>query len=135
MGKLYFCHKIASATVKGETMISTEHILFYHTDPTTGVITEPGHPLEGRSVKNKILVFPGGKGSSVVQLDGMYKLEKNKTAPKGFIVQSLDTVLVSTAIIMGIPMADGADNEFYAAVHDGDCVLLDTDAHTIEILE
>ena len=62
-----------------------------------------GHALEGVSVKDKILVFPGGKGSSVVQMDGLYKLELNGAAPLGFIVREPDTVLVSTAIIMEYP--------------------------------
>lgn len=134
MERLFSCHKISPGTAQGEVLFSTDPILFYHTEPGTGVITEPGHSLEGKSVKGKILVFPGGKGSSVVQLDGMYQLEKNGTAPKGLIVQTLDTVLVSSAIIMGIPMVDRARCDFYAAVQDGDRVLLDADAQTIEIL-
>ena len=78
------------------------------------------HALEGVSVKDKILVFPGGKGSSVVQMDGLYKLELNGAAPLGFIVREPDTVLVSTAIIMEIPMVDHVEDEFYNAVKTGD---------------
>ena len=66
------------------------------------------------------LLFPGGKGSSVVQMDGLYKLELNGAAPLGFIVREPDTVLVSTAIIMEIPMVDRVEDEFYNAVKTGD---------------
>lgn len=70
----------------------------------------------------------------MVQLDGMYQLEKYGSAPKGLIVKSLDTVLVSSAIIMEIPMADHADPQFYAAVQNGDWVRLDATTQTVEII-
>ena len=88
-------------------------------------MTEADHALEGVSVKDKILVFPGGKGSSVVQMDGLYKLELNGAAPLGFIVQEPDTVLVSTAIIMEIPMVDRVEDEFYSTVRTGDQISID----------
>lgn len=87
MKKTFTCRQIAAGRVKGEVLTCTDQILFYHTDPKTGVVTEVGHALEGVSVKDKILVFPGGKGSSVVQMDGLYKLELNGAAPLGFIVR------------------------------------------------
>ena len=120
MKKTFSCRQIAAGRVKGEVLTCTDQILFYDTDPKTGVVTEAGHALEGVSVKDKILVFPGGKGSSVVQMDGLYKLELNGAAPLGFIVREPDTVLVSTAIIMEIPMVDRVEDEFYNAVKTGD---------------
>ena len=120
MKKTFSCRQIAAGKVRGEVLTCTDQILFYHTDPKTGVVTEVGHALEGVSVKDKILVFPGGKGSSVVQMDGLYKLELNGAAPLGFIVHEPDTVLVSTAIIMEIPMVDRVEDEFYNAVKTGD---------------
>ena len=88
MKKTFTCRQIAAGKVRGEVLTCTDQILFYHTDPKTGVVTEVGHALEGVSVKDKILVFPGGKGSSVVQMDGLYKLELNGAAPLGFIAVS-----------------------------------------------
>ena len=125
MKKTFSCRQIAAGKVRGEVLTCTDQILFYHTDPKTGVVTEAGHALEGVSVKDKILVFPGGKGSSVVQMDGLYKLELNGAAPLGFIVQEPDTVLVSTAIIMEIPMVDRVEDEFYSTVRTGDQISID----------
>ena len=129
------CRQIAAGRVKGEVLTCTDQILFYHTDPKTGVVTEAGHALEGVSVKDKILVFPGGKGSSVVQMDGLYKLELNGAAPLGFIVREPDTVLVSTAIIMEIPMVDRVEDEFYNAVKTGDQIEINADEETITLIE
>lgn len=135
MKKTFTCRQIAAGRVKGEVLTCTDQILFYHTDPKTGVVTEVGHALEGVSVKDKILVFPGGKGSSVVQMDGLYKLELNGAAPLGFIVREPDTVLVSTAIIMEIPMVDRVEDEFYNAVKTGDQIEIDSDEETITLIE
>jgi len=130
----YPCHKISPGTAEGEALLSSEPVLFYKTDSKTGVVTEAGHCLEGKSVKGKIVIFPGGKGSSVVQADGLYKLERDGNAPKGFIVKQLDTVLVSSAIIMEIPMVDQVDEDFYSAIKDGDMIRLDAINGRLEIL-
>ena len=135
MKKTFTCRQIAAGRVKGEVLTCTDQILFYHTDPKTGVVTEVGHAIEGVSVKDKILVFPGGKGSSVVQMDGLYKLELNGAAPLGFIVREPDTVLVSTAIIMEIPMVDRVEDEFYNAVKTGDQIEINADEETITLIE
>ena len=135
MKETFSCREISRGIAEGEVLLSQDQILFYHADPATGVITERGHCLEGVSVKGKILVFPGGKGSSVVQMDGMYKLEQHGTAPSGLIVLEPDTVLVSSAIIMELPMVDKVDPAFYEAVKDGDMVAVNADEGYVEILD
>lgn len=135
MKRNFVCREISPGTVEGEVLLSEDRLLFYHADPTTGVITERGHCLEGTCIKDKILVFPGGKGSSVVQMDGLYKLDKCNTAPLAFLVQEPDTVLVSSAIIMGVPMADRIEDDFYRTVQTGDRIRLDTASQTIILLE
>lgn len=134
MKREYHCRCIAGGHVEGEALLCRDQILFYHADPQTGIVTESGHALEGISVKDKILVFPGGKGSSVVQMDGLYKLSLHDTAPLGFIVQEPDTVLVSTAIIMNIPMVDRVEPQFYEEIRTGDMLRMDADAGIITII-
>lgn len=135
MNRTFFCREISGGTAEGEALVCADQILFYHANPSTGVITERGHALEGVSVKDKILIFPGGKGSSVVQMDGLYKLELHHAAPLAFIVREPDTVLVSSAIIMGLPMADRVEEAFYRTVRTGDFIRVDTARQTVELLE
>ena len=130
----FSCHTISPGQTEGEALLSQDPILFYQTDFTTGIFREPGHALEGKCIAGKIVIFPGGKGSSVVQADGMYKLDAAGLAPKGFIVSSLDTVLVSSAIIMEVPMVDDVDPAFYQEVKNGDRLRLDATAEKIYIL-
>ena len=134
MKKTFTCRQIAAGRVKGEVLTCTDQILFYHTDPKTGVVTEAGHALEGVSVKDKILVFPGGKGSSVVQQDGLYHLDRFHNMPAALIVQDPDPVLVAGAIIMEIPMVDRLPQEFYGTVKNGDKLIVNADEGFVEIM-
>ncbi len=131
----YNCHKISDGAVEGEVLISTDDIMFYLLDPETGIMIEKGHSLEGKSVARKILVFPGGKGSSVVQADGMFQLAMKDNAPKAMIIKNPETVLVSSAIIMETPMVDRVDEEFYKTIKDGDIIRLDADNGQITLLK
>ena len=57
---------ISPGKAEGVAIVSPEPIGFYGgIDIKTGIVIEKGHPLEGKSVKDKILVFPFGKGSTV----------------------------------------------------------------------
>lgn len=128
------CHKISEGVVEGEVIISKDDIMFYLIEPETGTVIEPAHALEGKSIANKILIFPSGKGSSVVQADGLYQLNMRGNAPKGMIIQYPETVLVSSAIIMEVPMVDKVEEEFYEVIKDGDRIRIDANNGYIEIL-
>ena len=115
-------------------IISKDDVMFYLIKPETGEVMEAEHDLEGKSIANKILIFPSGKGSSVVQADGLYQLKMKNNAPKAMIIQRPETVLVASAIIMEIPMVDKVDEEFYKLIKNGDRIKLDATNGKIEIL-
>ena len=129
-GKIFKCHKIS----EGEVIISKDDVMFYLIKPETGEVIEPEHDLENKIISNKILIFPSGKGSSVVQADGLYQLKMKNNAPKAMIIQRPETVLVASAIIMEIPMVDKVEEEFYKIVKNGDRIRLDATNGKIEIL-
>lgn len=132
--KTYNCHKISAGHCEGEVLFSTDDMMFYLCDPQTGEVIEENHCLKGKSVADKILVFPSGKGSSVVQTDGLYQLVLKGNAPKAVVVEHPDTVLVSTCIILEIPMVDKVEKAFYEEVSDGQYVQLNTDTCTISVM-
>lgn len=132
--KTFKCHKISEGVVEGEAIVSKDDIMFYLIDPSTGVMIEPSHAIEGKSMAGKILIFPGGKGSSVVQADGLYQLNQKGNAPKAMIIKYPETVLVSSAIIMEIPMVDDVEEEFYSVVKDGDTIRVDADNGVVTII-
>lgn len=128
------CHKIASGYAKGEVLISSDDICFYLVNPENGEIIEKGHSLEGKSVAGKILVFPSGKGSSVVQADGLYQLAMHNTGPKAMIIEYPETVLVASAIIMEVPLVDKVEKHFYNQVKNGDEIEVDADKEYVRII-
>ncbi len=120
---------------EGEALISHEAICFYLTDPKTGIIREKGHELEGKSVANKVLVFPSGKASSVVQIDGLFKLASNKVAPKAMIVKDVETVLIVSAVIANVPLVDRLEEDPFKAIHVGDFVKVEADEKKVTVIK
>ena len=99
--------------MKGKTksiaLVTSQPISFYGgVDPTTGQIIEKGHELKDKSVKDKILVFPTGKGSTVGSYT-LYRMKKNGTSPAGIINKECETVIAVGAIISDIPCVDLID--------------------------
>lgn len=124
------CHKIAPGRAEGEVIFSADPICFYLVEPETGEVIEKGHSLEGKSIAGKILVMPAGKGSSVVQADGLYQLAMEDNSPRAIVIEEPDTVLVASAIIMEVPLVDKAGEKFYQ-LSDGQQVIVDADNEEI----
>jgi len=127
------CHKIVGGCGEGEALVSHEPICFYLTDPKTGLIREKTHELAGKNVANKVLVFPSGKASSVVQIDGLFKLASNNLAPKAMIVKDVETVLVVSAFLAKVPLVDRLEKDPFAAIHTGDIVKVDADKAMVTV--
>ena len=97
---------ISRGKASGEVLISEEPIGFLGgVDPETGDVIEKGHPLEGKNITGKVLVFPNGKGSTVGSYV-MLQLAKNKKAPAAIINVSAEPIIAVGAIISKIPMVD-----------------------------
>ncbi len=121
---------ISPGKVKGEAIVSPEPIGFYGgIDAKTGIVIEKGHPLEGKKVTDKILVFPCGKGSTVGSYV-IYGLKKNGVAPLGIINKETETIVATGVILAGIPCVDQVD---ITTIKDGATVVLDADHATVEV--
>ena len=121
------CHKIIGGYGQGEALVSHEPICFYLTDPKTGVVRERSHELAGKNLANKVLVFPSGKASSVVQIDGLFKLASHNVAPKALIVKDVETVLIVSAFIAKVPLVDRLEKNPFEAIHTGDFLRVDAE--------
>lgn len=134
MSMKFNCTKISGGCTEAEVVVSKDAVCFYLVEPSTGIIVEKNHDIENQSIAGKILIMPSGKGSSVVQADGLYKLLQKGLEPKGIIVEHADTVLVSSAIIMKTPMVHKVDKSFYENIKSGMTVTLDADNGEITIM-
>jgi len=123
---------ISPGKCKGKAIVSREPIGFYGgVDPKTGIVIEKNHPLEGESIKNKILVFPCAKGSTVGSYV-IYGLKKNNVAPIGIINEETETIVATGVILAGIPCIDKID---ISHIKDGDLIDLDADKGIIKIID
>jgi predicted aconitase with swiveling domain len=129
------CHKVIGGYAEGEALVSHEPICFYLTDPRTGVIRERNHELKGENLANKVLVFPSGKASSVVQIDGLFKLALNKVAPRALIVKDVETVLIVSAFMVKVPLVDRLEKDPFEVIHTGDFLRVDAEKGLVTIME
>lgn len=107
-----------------EALVSAKPISFLGgVDPADGKIVERSHDLCGECIKDKILCFPHGHGSTVGSYV-LYALAKRKLAPKAIVNKTADPVVVVGAIMANIPMVDQIDVK---KLRTGD--LLEVDAY------
>lgn len=122
---VFECRAISEGTGEGEVIVSRDAVCFYLVEPTSGEVIEENHDLFGKNIAGKVLVMPAGKGSSVVQGDGLYKLMMHGKSPRAIVVAQPDPVLVSCVVVMEIPMVDRAEPAFCEAVETGDHLYVD----------
>ncbi len=118
----------------GPALVSPAAISFLAgVDPETGTVVEKGHPLEGRSIAGKVLVFPNGKGSTVGSYV-IYALSRNGKAPVAMVNAEAEPIIAVGAIIGRIPLVDRIEGGI-SRIRDGDMLRVDGDNGTVEILE
>jgi len=113
---------IVSGNARGIALVSSKPLSFLGgVNVGTGIIIEREHDLYGKSIKDTVLCFPHGHGSTVGSFV-LYALAKNGTAPKAIVNSTADPVVVVGAVIANIPMVDGID---ISEIKTGDIVEVD----------
>ncbi|MEM1674469.1 MAG: DUF126 domain-containing protein [Candidatus Bathyarchaeia archaeon] len=113
---------IVPGEARGLALVSSKPLSFLGgVDAKTGVIIERGHDLYGVGVKDKILCFPHGRGSTVGSYV-LYALAKNGVAPRAIVNSLADPVVVVGAVIANIPMVDCID---ISMIKTGDLIEVD----------
>ncbi len=122
---------IVSGHCKGTALVSQKPLSFLGgVDYNTGVVIEKDHDLKGESLKDKVLCFPSGHGSTVGSYV-LYSLVKKGLGPKAIVNQVADTVVVVGAIIAEIPMVDQID---IRQIKTGDAVEVDGHKGTVKVV-
>ena len=122
----FLCHKISGGSASAPALASREAISFLGTvDPETGEVVDPGHQLFGKAIGGKVLIFPGGKGSTVGSYV-IYQLKKRSVAPAAMINLRSEPIVAVGAIISGIPLVDGLPADILR-LEEGTLVTVDAD--------
>jgi predicted aconitase with swiveling domain len=124
--------RIVEGHCRAEALVSAKPISFLGgVDPADGKIIEKGHDLCGECVKDKVLCFPYGHGSTVGSYV-LYSLAKKNLAPRAIINQKADPVVVVGAIIANILMVDQVDIK---QINTGDFVEVDAYMGLVRVLK
>ena len=117
---------IVKGQAKGVVLKSNNPINFLGAvDKKTGIIQDENHDLFNKSVKDTVLVFPNGIGSSVGAYT-IYSLKSNSSAPCAMICQKADLIVASGCALANIPLAIVTKEEF-ESLENGKEINIDTD--------
>jgi len=100
-------------------------------DPETGKLAIEGHPLYGKSMANKILVCPTGKGGTIAPFTA-YAAWKAGNAPAAILCVKADPILCESAIVIDIPILDGFDEGVLKSIKTGQMVSISGDEVILE---
>ncbi|HZF17479.1 MAG TPA: DUF126 domain-containing protein [Steroidobacteraceae bacterium] len=125
--------KVVGGCVEGEALVTTQTISGWGgVNPMTGTVIETRHELRGVSFKDRILVFPGAKGSSgwsavfhMTRLAGV--------SPKALIFKEMTTKVALGAVVMRVPSITDLDEDPLALIETGDWVKVDADRGVVEV--
>ena len=103
---------LVNGKAEGTVLKSRDPINFLGTvDKKTGKITDKDHDLYEKSIKNKVLVFPSGVGSSVGAYT-IYSIKSNNSAPTAMICQKAELTVATGCALANIPLVVVPSEEF-----------------------
>jgi predicted aconitase with swiveling domain len=123
------------AVVEGEAVVSEEGFSpRYDLDRWSGVITKPGHKLEGINIRDKILFFPTAKGGIAAGW-AFHDIKSKAIAPKALIFGVTNPVMVQGAVFANLTITEGWSRDPRECIRTGDIVRVDPAAKTIQVLK
>jgi predicted aconitase/predicted aconitase with swiveling domain len=109
-------------SITGRAMVSDIPITYLgYVNRDTGVVEEPGHPLDGQAIEDTILIYPKGSGSTVAPYVLMGLIYTGK-GPKAIVNREVCPLTLPAASLLGLPYGHGFDEDPCKAINDGDLV-------------
>jgi uncharacterized protein len=116
---------VAKGCAEGKALVANTTLSFWgEVDAMTGKVIAVGHPLEGMSIKGRVLVIRSTKGSSGTPIImNLARLEGN--APAALVNSELDGMAALACIVNEIPMMTDLDQDPFKLIATGDHVVVD----------
>ncbi|AEF97036.1 DUF126 domain-containing protein [Methanotorris igneus] len=121
---------ISKGIAEGIAIVSKEPFSFLGGVNEKGIIIDKNSELYGESLKDKIFVFPYGKGSTVGSYV-IYGLAKRGIL-KGIVNKECEPIVSTGAILGKIPLVDKVDIE---KIKNGDRIVVDGNRGIVIIKE
>ena len=110
--------------VSGKALVTDVPITYLgYVNRDTGEIEEPGHPLDGVPVKDTVLIYPKGSGSTVAPFVLM-GLIYTGYGPMAIVNRDVCPLTLPAASLLGVPYAHGFQDDPTIRVNTGDEVSL-----------
>lgn len=125
--------KVVPGVTEGEALVTRQTISGWGgVNPMTGTVIENHHELKGVSFANKVLVFPGAKGSS--GWSGVFHMTKlTDSAPLAMLFNVMTTKAALGSVVMRVPTMTDFDSDPLDQIETGDWVRVDADAGEIHV--
>lgn len=125
--------KVVPGVTEGEALVTRQTISGWGgVNPMTGTVIENHHELKGVSFANKVLVFPGAKGSS--GWSGVFHMTKlTDSAPLAMLFNVMTTKAALGSVVMRVPTMTDFDSDPLDQIETGDWVRVDADAGEIQV--
>lgn len=125
--------KVVGGCAEGEALVTRDTISGWGgIDPMTGTVIETHHELRGVSFKDKVLVFPGAKGSS--GWSAAFHLARIAgSAPKAMVFNVMTTKIALGAVVTHAPSVTDLDQDPLRVIETGDWVKVDGDRGVVEV--
>jgi uncharacterized protein len=122
---------LAPGSASGSKIVLAEPLSFWGGyDAARGLIVEPTHPANGRSLAGAIMVMPRAKGSSSSS-SVLAEALRNGTGPTGIVLRERDLIIAIGVIAAGelyglsVPLVVVNDVDFDTVCHAGATIRID----------
>ena len=108
--------------VSGKALVTDVPITYLgYVNSDTGFIEEPGHPLDGHSIEDTVLIYPKGSGSTVAPFVLMGLIYTGK-GPTAIVNRDVCPLTLPAASLLEVPYAHGFGSDPTMEVNTGDDV-------------
>ena len=119
--------------INGKALVTDVPITYLgYVNRDSGVIEDPGHPLDGVAIEDTILIYPKGSGSTVAPYVLMGLIYTGK-GPKGIVNRDVCPLSMPAASLLGVPYATKFDDDPCLEINSGDEILMKLEDGTVRL--
>jgi len=101
-------------------------------DINTGAVLEPGNPLFGQSIKGKVLILNGSRGSTGFGTQFL-KVRVAGVGPIALVFPRVDSRIGAACVVAKVPAVTDLEEDIFKLVRSGDWVCVDGDQGLVHI--
>lgn len=101
-------------------------------DLETGAVLEVGNPIYGESIKGKVLILNGSRGSTAFATQ-FHRARVAGVGPIALVFPQIDSRIGAACVVSRVPAVTDLDQNIFQLVKSGDRVRVDADRGVVEI--